>query len=189
MILGAVFIHHPPFLREAIMAGAAVASYFTTQKSVHDSNHFNFHPIKEVAILLVGIFATMMPALDWLSSHPDRLGAPTPGTFYVGSGLLSSVLDNAPAYLSFLSALLGVSGAHDVPSLTSTHSAGVLALSVGSVFFGANTYIGNGPNFMVKSIADHQKVHTPGFLAYIARFTLPFMVPMLLLIWLLYFRS
>ena len=188
VILGAVFISHPPFLREALMIGAAVASYFTTRKEIHESNHFTLHPIREVAILFVGIFATMMPALDWLTANASRLGTPTPGAFYFGSGLLSSVLDNAPTYLSFLSALLGISGAANVPALLASHPSGILAVSSGSVFFGANTYIGNGPNFMVKAIADHQRVHTPGFLEYIVRFTLPFMVPMLIVVWLLFFR-
>jgi Na+/H+ antiporter NhaD/arsenite permease-like protein len=102
--------------------------------------------------------------------------------------MLSSVLDNAPTYLSFFSALLGASGAPNVAALLAHHADGVLATSAGSVFFGANTYIGNGPNFMVKAIADHQKVHTPTFLGYIAKFTLPFMLPMLLIVWLLFFR-
>jgi len=188
VILGAVFINHPPFLREALMLGAAALSYFTTQKHVHESNQFTLHPIKEVAILFVGIFATMMPALDWLAANAGRLGTPTPGIFYFGSGALSSVLDNAPTYLSFFSALLGATGAHDAHALSTLHPAGILAVSVGSVFFGANTYIGNGPNFMVKAIADHQKVHTPSFLGYIAKFTLPFMLPMLFAIWLLFFH-
>ena len=161
VILGAVFINKPPFLREALMLGAALLSYFTTQKQVHESNHFNLNPIKEVAILFVGIFATMMPALDWLAANAGRMGSPKPGIFFFGSGALSSVLDNAPTYLSFLSALLGATGTQSVPALVQLHPTGILAVSTGAVFFGANTYIGNGPNFMVKAIADHQKVHTP----------------------------
>lgn len=188
VILGAVFVEHPPFLREALMVAAALGSYFTTRKSVHESNHFNLHPIKEVAILFVGIFGTMMPALDWLTANASRFGSPTPQTFFFGSGVLSSLLDNAPTYLSFFSALLGASGVSDVPTLLAHHPDGILAISAGAVFFGANTYIGNGPNFMVKSIAEHQKVHTPTFLGYIAKFTLPYMVPMLLIVWLLFFR-
>src|ERR1043166_2721040 len=117
VILGTVFINQPRFLRETLMIGAALGSYFTTRKAVHESNQFTLHPIKEVAILFVGIFATMMPALDWLAANASQLGRPTPGFFYFGSGMLSSVLDNAPTYLSFLSALLGSSGAPDVPSL------------------------------------------------------------------------
>jgi Na+/H+ antiporter NhaD/arsenite permease-like protein len=189
VILGAVFINKPPFLREALMIAAALGSYFTTQKQVHESNHFSLHPIKEVAILFIGIFATMMPALDWLASNADKLGSPTPGFFFFGSGALSSVLDNAPTYLSFFSALVGATGTHDVPTLLAQHPTAILAVSMGAVFFGANTYIGNGPNFMVKAIADHQKVHTPTFVTYIVKFTLPFMLPMLIAIWLIFFHT
>ena len=89
------------------MVAAAVGSYFTTAKPMHEANDFNFHPIKEVAILFVGIFATMMPALDWLQANAAQLGQPTPALFFWGSGTLSSVLDNAPTYLSFLSAAFG----------------------------------------------------------------------------------
>lgn len=244
VILGAVlFANQPPFLREGLMLAAATGSYFTTKREVHQQNHFNFHPIKEVAILFVGIFATMMPALDWLSANAGALGQPTPAFFYWGSGILSSVLDNAPTYLSFLSAIFGAfidpdtiqqvrhlveSGGSDFatfvhgdhaeqvrqtfaalqkyhPELLAAKNVGdeeieiayllgnaafnrfIVAISVGAVFFGANTYIGNGPNFMVKAIADQQGVHTPSFLGYIARYSLPIMLPMLLIVWLIFF--
>jgi Na+/H+ antiporter NhaD/arsenite permease-like protein len=243
MILGSVFINEPTFLREGIMVAASIGSYFTTRKSVHEANHFNFEPIREVAILFIGIFATMIPALDWLQTNAKNLGMTTPAFFYWGSGILSSVLDNAPTYYSFLTAIFGVfvqpeivaqvqhliqSGGVDLANLAGPHAAEIratfealqqyhplalqsktlgieqieiayllgnttynhfiTAISVGAVFFGANTYIGNGPNFMVKSIADQQKVHAPGFLGYIGKWTLPFMVPMLIVIWLIFFR-
>jgi len=184
-----VFVNRPVFLRELLMIGAAAGSYFTTKKPVHEANHFSFHPVKEVAILFVGIFGTMMPALDWLAANGSKFGSAAPAGFYFGSGALSSVLDNAPTYLSFLNALFGVAGTKDVHALLAQSPAAILAISAGSVFFGANTYIGNGPNFMVKAIADHQKVHTPTFLGYIARYTLPFMLPMLVLVWLAFFRK
>ena len=196
VILGAVFVDKPIFLREALMLAAAVGSWFTTNKQVHASNHFNFHPIQEVAILFVGIFATMMPALDWLQAnavhYADQMGGFSPTLFYWGSGSLSSVLDNAPTYLSFLSASAGeaVADPAKVAALTADakfHEL-LVAISVGAVFFGANTYIGNGPNFMVKAIADQQKVHTPGFLGYVFKFALPFMLPMLVVVWFLFFR-
>jgi len=188
VILGAVFLNHPPFLREGLMLVAAAGSYFTTRKSVHEANRFNFHPIKEVALLFIGIFATMMPALDWLQANAGRLGHPVPGVFFWGSGGLSSVLDNAPTYLSFFSALVGAAHDANLPHLLASQASALVALSVGSVFFGANTYIGNGPNFMVKSIADQQKVSTPTFVGYVLKFTLPFMLPMLVIVWLLFFR-
>jgi Na+/H+ antiporter NhaD/arsenite permease-like protein len=191
VILGAVFIHKPVFLREGIMLAAAAGSYFTTAKSVHETNRFHFHPIQEVAILFIGIFATMIPALDWLDLNArELLGAhPAAGVFYFGTGALSSVLDNAPTYLSFLSALFGTSGAQHMSGLLSGDPLELIAISVGAVFFGAATYIGNGPNFMVKAIADHEKVHTPTFPGYIVKFTLPFLLPMLLVIWLIFFRG
>jgi len=191
VILGAVFVSHPVFLREALMLAAAIGSYFTTTKSVHAANHFNFHPIQEVAILFAGIFATMMPALDWLGLHAkELLGAnPSPGIFFWGTGGLSAVLDNAPTYLGLLSALFGTSGATDISGLLGQHPAHVLAVSIGAVFFGAATYIGNGPNFMVKAIADQEKVPTPGFLGFVFKFTLPFLLPMIITIWLLFFRG
>ncbi|MCX6904187.1 MAG: sodium:proton antiporter [Verrucomicrobia bacterium] len=213
VILGAVFIQRPPFLREGLMVAAAFASYLTTPRHIHEANHFSFGPIQEVAILFAGIFATMMPALDWLQQHAGGMGAPTAGLFYWGSGLLSSSLDNAPTYLSFLKALFGAfispdtvqavqhlvqNGGADWAQQSEAvqqtflalkkYQAGslaagqvgveqiqvacllghaafhpyLLAISVGAVFFGAATYIGNGPNFMVKSIADHARVHSPG---------------------------
>ena len=208
VVLGAVFVKHPPGLREGLMVGAAIGSWFTTQKHVHESNDFNFGPIKEVAILFAGIFATMMPALDWLQSNAAHLGKPTSGFFFWGSGALSSVLDNAPTYLSFLSTAFGafvtpeaVAAKLQCAGITPdnvqlavildapAYAKCLKAISIGSVFFGANTYIGNGPNFMVKAIADQQKAHTPTFLGYVFKFTLPFMLPMLVIVWLLFFST
>jgi Na+/H+ antiporter NhaD/arsenite permease-like protein len=240
VILGAVFIENPPLLREGVMAAAALGSHFTTRQSIHEANHFNFHPIQEVAILFIGIFATMMPALDWLQLHAGRLGDPTTGFFYWTTGLLSSVLDNAPTYLSFLRAMFGAfvdsdtiqqvqhlvqNGGVDLAQATepvqqtflalqkyhanhvATHHVAIeeievaflignarfsdyiLAISTGAVFFGANTYIGNGPNFMVKSIADQQQVRTPSFLGYVFRYSLPIMGPVLAVVWWVFFRQ
>lgn len=204
IILGAVFIPKPLFLREALMVGAALGSYFLTKKSIHESNHFNFHPIQEVAILFVGIFSTMMPALDWLQANASAMEHTSPSIFYWGTGLLSGVLDNAPTYLSFLSAIIGKFATAQAmgidPSALTEHAQihhlidtpeimpYVVAISVAAVFFGANTYIGNGPNFMVKSIADQQKVHAPSFLGYVFKFTIPYMVPTVLIVWFIFFR-
>jgi Na+/H+ antiporter NhaD/arsenite permease-like protein len=208
LILYATTVNNPNFVREALMAAAAFLSWFTTNKTVHESNRFQWAPVKEVAILFIGIFGTMIPALEWLQANAVRLQHPSPALFYFGSGTLSSVLDNSPTYLCFFKAAIGrfvdpvavahVHAAHQ--SLTTDQiqvsyflgdvklSAYLVAISIGSVFFGANTYIGNGPNFMVKAIADHQKVHTPSFLGYILRFTLPYMMPMVLVVWWFFFR-
>ena len=186
IILAAVFLKKPSFLREGVMVAAAAASYFATKKQVHEANNFNFHPIIEVAILFVGIFATMMPAMDWLKSHTDALGSLRPEVIYWFSGSLSSVLDNAPTYFVFFSILQAK--ASSTAGLLQAQNIELIALSVASVFFGAATYIGNGPNFMVKAIAEHQKIHTPSFFGYIGKFTIPFMLPMLVLLWLIFFR-
>ena len=191
VILGAVFIHRPVFLREGIMLAAAAGSYFTTAPSVREANRFHFHPIQEVAILFMGIFATMIPALDWLDLNArSLLGAqPAAGIFYFGTGILSSGLDNAPTYLSFLSVLFGTSGAKEIGELLGGNALNLVAISIGAVFFGAATYIGNGPNFMVKAIADHERIRTPTFLEFVWKFTLPFLLPVLLAVWLVFFRG
>ncbi len=196
MIIGSVFLNRPPFLREGIMILAAFLSYKTTPKPVHESNDFNFGPLKEVAILFVGIFATMVPALEWLEKYAAELGINSPGQFFWGSGILSSVLDNAPTYLNFLSAAIGLfgSGGHasekaTVAGLLVQHSNYIRAISVGSVFFGAVTYIGNGPNFLVKSIADQSKAKTPSFFGYFFKYSLPILIPIFFVIWYFFFKA
>jgi Na+/H+ antiporter NhaD/arsenite permease-like protein len=191
LILGAIFLEHPPFLREGLMLAAAAGSYFTTKKTVHAANGFDFHPIQEVAILFAGIFATMIPALAWLDQHAVTLLGqnPSPAVFFWGTGGLSSALDNAPTYLGFLSALRGVSGTESMAELLLSHAPHVLAISVGAVFFGAATYIGNGPNFMVKAIAEQRGIRVPSFLEFIWKFSLPVLLPVLIIVWLLCFRA
>jgi len=218
VVLGAVFIKDPAprMLREVIMWGAALASYFTTKREIHEKNEFNFLPIREVAILFAGIFATMIPALDWLERNATAIGIVTPGQYFWGSGLLSSVLDNAPTYLNFLSAAFGLHGAsldnvHHMQAMLGTATPDMLglanplregarlitadswryvqAISLGAVFFGANTYIGNGPNFMVKSIAEQAKVECPSFFGYILRYSLPVLIPIYALVWWLFFTA
>jgi Na+/H+ antiporter NhaD/arsenite permease-like protein len=168
------------------MIGAAAAAFRSTPKYVHKSNHFTFAPIKEVAWLFFGIFGTMVPALDYLQANAGKLGISTPVHFYSITGALSSFLDNAPTYLAFLAAAMGRQGLSiartpDVATFALEHTAYLAAISLGAVFFGAATYIGNGPNFMVKSIADHAKVKTPSFFGYILCFTLPVLAPLLAL--------
>jgi len=190
VILGSVFVTRPAFLREALMIGAALGSYFTTKKSVHAANNFDFHPIQEVAVLFAGIFATMMPALDFINVHAGEwLGAsPGAGMFFWGTGILSAVLDNAPTYLGFLSALFGTMESKDMGQLLAQHASNLLAISIGAVFFGAATYIGNGPNFMVKAVADQQKIRLPTFPGFVLKFSLPFLLPVLLAVWLVFFH-
>ncbi len=188
VILVSVFMPSP--WRELVMLGCAVGAYKTTPKKNHDENGFNFDPIKEVAILFIGIFATMMPALDWLEANAAVLGVTTPAHFYWGSGILSSFLDNAPTYLNFLSAAKGLNGVASVTGLLADPALAkyVIAISLGSVFFGANTYIGNGPNFMVKNIAEQMKVEMPSFFGYIFCYSLPVLIPIFAIVWAVFLR-
>lgn len=193
LILLAVFIDRPPFVREALMIAAALGSYFATPKAVREANCFSFAPLKEVAWLFFGIFATMVPVLDYMRLHADRVAIDTPRQYFWMTGALSSVLDNAPTYLTFLANALGrrglsVEAKADVAQFLASGGAHTLvAISMGAVFFGAATYIGNGPNFMVKAIATEQKVSAPGFFCYIYQYALPVLVPILALISFLFF--
>jgi Na+/H+ antiporter NhaD/arsenite permease-like protein len=191
VIIGAVFLPAQYFIREAVMLGAAVTSYLVTPKAVHHQNAFTFAPIKEVAFLFIGIFATMMPALGYLEKHGVEFGFTQPLQYYFASGSLSAVLDNAPTYVNFLqlaqttaiaenpAAFAGLSGPDAVRVLLVEKPLFVVAVSLGAVFFGAMTYIGNGPNFMVKSIAQDAGVHCPTFFGYVVRFSLPILLPIL----------
>lgn len=191
IILLAVFINSPMFLREGVIMIAAVTSYFTTKKSIHTANHFTFHPIQEVAILFAGIFATMIPALELLRSQAQGMTELSPTFFFWSTGMLSSFLDNAPTYLSFLSVAEGNINHTGLPIpellMNPTFASYLTAISIGAVFFGAMTYIGNGPNFMVKSIADHYKVSTPSFIRYITHFAIPILLPVLIIVWVIFF--
>jgi Na+/H+ antiporter NhaD/arsenite permease-like protein len=229
--------------REIVMLAAAAASMLLTGRQIHQRNAFNYGPIREVAILFIGIFATMAPALQWLNVNAHRMPLNTPGQFYFASGSLSSVLDNAPTYLTFLETELGkldrakveAAGAElkkmaanksleidlaldeevraALEALVKYHPKEVMeqaitpeqlevafllgqerlnvfivAISMGSVLFGACTYIGNGPNFMVKSIAEAAAVRMPGFIGYILRYTLPILLPLYIAVWVLFLR-
>lgn len=227
--------------REVLMVTAAAVSLLLTSRRIYQHNGFTWAPIREVAILFIGIFSTMAPALQWLGANAERLPVKTPGQFYFMSGGLSSVLDNAPTYLTFLELELGKldegrvdaavaevrkmgeTGTYNVdPALDGQTRAAlstvveyhpeaikartvtrdqvkvafllgdpalnvfVVAISMGSVLFGACTYIGNGPNFMVKSIADAAGVETPTFPGYVLRYALPVLIPTYALVWLIF---
>lgn len=242
VVLCAVFATNPPFLREILMMAAGLGSYLTTPKDVHRKTDFNFGPIKEVSILFFGIFATMIPALGWIRQNSVSFGFEHAAQFYWTSGALSSVLDNTPTYLNFLSAAIGVFVNHgivqnifnfiqsqgtSVPLTSFSHSPDaqntlgalmnyhgnvmasgkitsdqiatvyllsnnriiIQAISVGAVFFGAMTYIGNGPNFMVKSIAEQAGVRCPSFISYVVRYSVPVLLPLFVMIWFLFFRT
>lgn len=178
-----------PFPQLGMLFFAMLSLYFSP-KGVHQDNEFNFHPIREVAILFAAIFITMVPALEYLEGHAQELGLQTPGQFFWATGTLSALLDNAPTYLAFLSSAMGL---HQIPldggmeRFLAVGSPLLMAISCGAVFFGACTYIGNGPNFLVKSIAEKSSVPCPSFLGYLFRFSLPFLIPVFTLIWFLFF--
>ena len=194
LVIAAVFLPDRYFVRELVMIVAAVLSYVLTPKVVHAENHFSFGPIKEVAWLFLGIFATMMPALDYLGQHGNEIKLTRPAHYYFATGAVSAVLDNAPTYVNFLklAEVRTVGATNPAMADGGSETAAVAALlerapllvvgvSLGAVFFGAMTYIGNGPNFMVKSIAQAAGVHTPNFIAYLVRYSLPILLPILAL--------
>ncbi|MDP1995270.1 MAG: sodium:proton antiporter, partial [Ignavibacteria bacterium] len=185
-----------PFgIREIIMFAVAFASFKSADLEILKANEFDFEPIKEVAYLFIGIFLTMIPALQ-LIAFESRVYSHylTQATFYWSTGVLSAVLDNAPTYLNFLSAAMGKFGldinlAADVKHFVIVDEVYLRAISVGAVFFGAMTYIGNGPNFMVKSISERAGIQMPSFFTYIIKYSLPILLPVFVLIWLLFFRG
>ncbi|MEI6308220.1 MAG: sodium:proton antiporter [bacterium] len=186
IILAVLFLPTP--WRELASIACALASFFATRPSmIHEDNAFTFGPIREVAILFAGIFITMLPALAWLRGNAPTLGLSAPGQFYWASGALSSFLDNAPTYLSFLNTAIGYTGL-DVAAMLQQAPQFIVAISLAAVFFGATTYIGNGPNFMVKSISETAGVKCPSFLGYMARFSIPILIPIFALVWLLFLR-
>ena len=160
-------------LQEGAMLALAGLAYVTTPAEVRTGNGFSFGPIIEVAVLFAGIFVTMAPALLILNARGADLGLHHPWHFFWASGALSSFLDNAPTYLTFASAAAGLAGVpiegRYLAAFLAHGSADVAllaAVSCGSVFMGANTYIGNGPNFMVKAIAEEAGVRMPSFFGY-----------------------
>lgn len=164
----------PYGVQEGLLIALGAASLFSTSKTIHANNRFSFTPINEVAILFAGIFVTMTPALLLLNAHGSKLGVDKPWEFFWMTGALSSFLDNAPTYLTFAATACGMEhiapeGRYLAEFLKTAHGPELLAaISCGAVFMGANTYIGNGPNFMVKAIAEENGVKMPGFFGYMA---------------------
>ena len=160
---------------------AAFLSFKTTDSSIRTKNHFTWGAIKEVAVLFIGIFITMQPALMLLKSVGPNLGISEPYQMFWATGTLSSFLDNTPTYLVFLTTAgtLGLTGG--ITTALGQIPVNLLeAISCGAVFMGANTYIGNAPNFMVKAISDENGVNMPSFFGYIL-WSLAFLVPVFIL--------
>ena len=163
----------PGLLRDLGLVVVAVISLATTSHRVHTANQFGWDPMFEVAKLFAGIFLTIIPVIAMLKAgtegpfgpivravtNPD--GSPNPAMYFWATGVLSSFLDNAPTYLVFFNTAGG-----DVLQLTTEMATTLAAISAGAVFMGANTYIGNAPNMMVKAIAEDRGVRMPSFFGY-----------------------
>ena len=188
-ILAAVIIRGcgvPWFLSDGMMIVSALASHRLTSPSIRKTNEFTFEPLKEVAWLFLGIFTTLVPVIHLLNASSHNAGHLSHLQYYWMTGALSSFLDNAPTYLTFLTLALNLHepalhlfNQSEVARFSVENPANLVAISLGAVFFGAATYIGNGPNLMIKSIAESSKIHMPSFFGYILRFTLPILIPIL----------
>ena len=182
VVLAVAFLRAP--WRELAIAALAAVSLRLTPSRIRRDNGFSAGPMVEVAALFAGIFLTMIPALELLRARGSELGVREAWQFFWGSGLLSSFLDNAPTYLTFLALAQGLRLAGDVVGVP---AAILTALSVGSVAMGANTYIGNAPNFMVKAIAEQAGVKMPGFFGYMV-YSGAVLLPLFVVVTLVFFR-
>jgi Na+/H+ antiporter NhaD/arsenite permease-like protein len=174
-----------------------------TKKQLREANNFSWQPIKEVAKLFAGIFITIIPALAILRAGNECAfsglisAVKSPGHYFWASGTLSSFLDNAPTYLAFFTMALSkvgltesqVPGALASGTLTANpvFISYMQAISAGAVFMGANSYIGNAPNFMVKSIAEEEGVNMPGFFGYMFKYSIPILIPVFILTTFIFF--
>jgi Na+/H+ antiporter NhaD/arsenite permease-like protein len=185
------------FLQVLGMFLMGALSFLTTSRAIHTSNHFTWHPIIEVAVIFVGVFVTMIPALKFLEVKGGQLGLSEPWQFFWATGMLSSFLDNAPTYLTFSSLAVGVVNQLDAAAnLRAENLLGLVdhpvgqtlltAISCGAVFMGANTYIGNGPNFMVKAIAERHGVPMPHFFGYML-WSVAILIPLFIVVTLIFF--
>ncbi len=182
----------PDFFREAVMLAIVGLAWITSKATVRKDNDFNFGAIVEVAVLFIGIFITMQAPIEILQLKGPGLGLDSPAKFFWATGTLSSFLDNAPTYVVFFSTANAM-----------THAAGpgilqllgqdlirvdlLVGISLGAVFMGANTYIGNGPNFMVKSIAESSGVRMPSFFGYML-YSIGILVPLFILVTFVFLR-
>lgn len=174
-------------LREIVLVAIIFLSLYTTKKQVRQDNHYSWAPIIEVAVLFVGIFATMTPALIYLNANAADLGLTKPWQFYYSAGTLSSFLDNAPTAVAFHSVATGLPMTEGVPMVAGVQEVLLKAIATASVFFGAMTYIGNGPNFMVKAIAEESGLRMPSFFGYMFKFSLVVLLPLYIIVQLIFF--
>ena len=192
LVILATIIAVPDGWREAVLVLTALGSYLGTPKRIREANDFSFRPLKEVAWLFLGIFGTMIPVLVFMEQSASELGLRGEFAFYWATGLLSALLDNAPTYLAFFAAVLGLHGLDlkdtaQVAAFISSDGRELAAVSLGATFFGALTYIGNAPNLLVKSIVEHGRIPTPSFIGYVWKFALPILIPIFGLVSLVFF--
>jgi len=196
-VLG-VHVATESLMRDGIIVAMGLFSLYTTSKAVRESNEFSWFPIKEVAYLFAGIFMTIIPALailkagsqGGLSFLVENVSAPM--DYFWITGILSSFLDNAPTYLTFLNTALGTYfanlGEHEaIAGLIAQKGVYLEAISAGAVFMGANTYIGNAPNFMVKSIAEESGVPMPSFFGFMIKYSIPILIPLFVFVTIVFF--
>ena len=180
-------------VRDVLLLGLTYASWVMTPKTIREANEYTWFPIVEVAKLFAGIFVTIIPAIAILKagtkgalttvvSSVSSNGEPINNMYFWATGILSSFLDNAPTYLVFFNTAGG-----DPNILMGDLSNTLLAISAGAVFMGANTYIGNAPNFMVKSISESAGIEMPSFFGYFVKWSLPVLFPLFILISILFF--
>ncbi len=181
-IIAGIFLPFPR--REGMMILMGILSLLTTKRVCRADNRFTYNPIIEVAVLFAGIFVTMIPALLLLNARGAELGLAQPWQFFWATGSLSSFLDNTPTYLAFFALAQGLGLNGDVLGIPTIF---LQAVSVGAVFMGANSYIGNGPNFMVKAIAEESKLKMPSFFGYMA-YSFAVLIPLYVVITLIFFR-
>ena len=179
------------FLREIVLLSLTGLSLYTTKKEVrYTQNKFTWAPIIEVAVLFLGIFTTMTPALAYLKAHAAELGLNTPWQFYYSTGMLSSFLDNTPTAVAFHSVATGLTAeqmtAFACPIVAGIPGILLKAISLGAVMFGAMTYIGNGPNFMVQAIAEESGIKMPSFFGYMLKFSLVVLLPIYIIVQLIF---
>ena len=187
------------YLREIVLVSLTLLSIYTTRKQVREDNKFTWAPIIEVAVLFLGIFTTMTPALAYLKAHAADLGFTHVWQFYYSTGTLSAFLDNTPTAVAFHGVASGL------PESLAAANAGVVtgmfgdtsfvaginevllkAISIAAVMFGSLTYIGNGPNFMVKAIAEESGIKMPSFFGYMLKFSLIILLPVFILVQLIF---
>jgi len=185
------YLDLPRGVQESIMAAMALLSWYRTPRTIHKANHFGFEPILEVAALFLGIFVTMVPALEILARQAPSWNLTRAWQYFWMTGALSSFLDNAPTYLTFAALASGSLGG-SIENLGTLLQSGLgerllRAVSCGAVFMGANTYIGNGPNLMVRSIAEHSGIRMPSFAGYMV-YSAAILLPVFFAISLIFFR-